>query len=282
MEAYVIHREEKRASKSARKHRRREKESKRAELNAHNLELRIKRRQQKKNRQAEDAAWREKKKALQTTKAELKRLSRQERRLYKNACQSQKAQRQADKSARKEQIQQRAVEDKAWREERQKIRSETSILFPAITLTTAWIAILVVVDNCTRQCIGVPLFTAGTHVTAEMVISALIPLCRPGLKHVISDNGPQFISEIFEHTVKNLGCLHVRIAPHRPCTNGIAERFVRTLKEWLEPRTWDSAESLDPLLAEFMKFYNDRPHQGRELKGLSPNEYSLQLKCSTC
>ena len=36
------------------------------------------------------------------------------------------------------------------------------------------------------------------------------------------------------------------------------------------------------LLAEFIVYYNDRPHQGAELAGLSPNEYARQLGCSTC
>jgi hypothetical protein len=37
------------------------------------------------------------------------------------------------------------------------------------------------------------------------------------------------------------------------------------------------------LLAEFLVYYNDRPHQGAELAGLSPNEFTRQcLDRSTC
>jgi hypothetical protein len=35
---------------------------------------------------------------------------------------------------------------------------------------------------------------------------------------------------------------------------------------------WNSPEELAALLAEFIKYYNDCPHQGAELDGLSPNE----------
>jgi transposase InsO family protein len=66
--------------------------------------------------------------------------------------------------------------------------------------------------------------------------------------------------------------LNIRISPHRTCTNGIAERFVRTLKEWLETHTWSGPEELAALLAEFITYYNDRPHQGAGLDGLSPNQ----------
>jgi len=196
MAAYMIHREEKRSSKSTRKDRRRKKQAEKAELNARILEIRVKNRQQRKARQAEDDAWKGKKKSRRAAKAELKRLSRQERRTQKDACQSQEAQWQDDKAAHQQQMQQRAVEDKAVREERRQIISNKAALFPALSLATAWIAILVVVDNCTRKCIGIPLFTAGAHVTAEMIISALFPMCPAGLRYLISDNGPQFIAEI--------------------------------------------------------------------------------------
>ncbi|MBM3167159.1 MAG: transposase [Chloroflexi bacterium] len=63
----------------------------------------------------------------------------------------------------------------------------------------------------------------------------------------------------------------------------MAERFIRTLKEWLEKRTWNGPEELAALLAEFLVYYNDRPHQGTELAGLSPNEFTRQcLDRSTC
>jgi transposase InsO family protein len=115
-----------------------------------------------------------------------------------------------------------------------------------------------------------------------MVVAALRPLLPPELQFVISDNGPQFIAEAFAGLAQERSFLHVRIAPRRACTNGIAERFVRTLKEWLETQTWNSPEELTALLAEFIVYYNDRPHQGAELDGLSPNEYTRRLNCSRC
>jgi hypothetical protein len=42
-----------------------------------------------------------------------------------------------------------------------------------LPIVTAWIAILVITDNCTRQCLGLPLFVAGPRVTAENIAEAL-------------------------------------------------------------------------------------------------------------
>ena len=69
----------------------------------------------------------------------------------------------------------------------------------------------------------------------------------------------------------------MRITPHRPATNGIAERFVRRVKEMLAEREWINEEELKRVLNEVIKEYNDAPHQG--LDGLSPNGYEKRLKC---
>lgn len=71
--------------------------------------------------------------------------------------------------------------------------------------------------------------------------------------------------------------IHVVIARHRPQSNGIAERFVRTLKEWLADKSWQSPQELGVLLNQFQTEYNDRPHQGLPIPGLSPNEFAKRL-----
>lgn len=83
--------------------------------------------------------------------------------------------------------------------------------------------------------------------------------------------------KLIEDLARNRGFMRVFLAPHRPQSNGIAERFVRTLKEWLLDKRWDTAEDLTALLSSFLLEYNDRPHQGREIKGLSPNELNRRL-----
>ena len=59
--------------------------------------------------------------------------------------------------------------------------------------------------------------------------------------------------------------------------NGIAERFVRTLKEWLATQSWKNDRELLALLTQFRSEYNDRPHQGLAIPGLSPNEFANRI-----
>lgn len=186
------------------------------------------------------------------------------------------------KAQRREQMQERETQDKQWRQARQGIRQRRAVLDEkAQALALQWVAILVILDNCTRQCLALPLFEAGKHVTAEMVVAALRKVLPSSLRFLISDNGAQFIAQAMTDLTTELGCRQVRISPRRAKTNGIAERFVRTFREMLAWYAWQTVAELLALLPEIVDEYNDRPHRGKELNGLSPNEYARRLLAQT-
>ena len=283
MQTYVAQRTAKRLSRGQRKHRRRHKQAARAELNARSDELRLQHRQRRIARRQADQAWQAPRQAHRGAEQTWRQLSASERAQRRVVRRAQQKQWRADKAVRRAQMRQRQTEDVAWRQARRELRSQLAQLASELPLVTSWLAILVVVCNGTRRCLGLPLFTAGVQVTADMLVPALRGLCPPELEFIISDNGSQFIADIFAQFVKERALTHVRIAPHRPCTNGIAERFVRTLKEWLATQSWNSPAELQALLTEFIAYYNDRPHQGAELDGLSPNEFARRLwDCLRC
>ena len=167
----------------------------------------------------------------------------------------------------------RAKEEAPWRAARQSLRTALGQL----PLITAWIAILVITDNCTRHCLGLPLFVAGSKVTAEAVVGALRALLPADLQFLISDRGVHFTAQVFQQLARDEQFIHVVIARHRPESNGIAERFVRTVKEWLADKVWTSDAELAALLHQFRAEYNDRPHQGIGIPGLSPNEFAERI-----
>lgn len=279
---YAEQRALKRAAKGQRKQRRRQKQAERAELNARSDELRLTRRRQRQCRQQEDLLWKERQQLHRQTEQAHQRLSKVERRRRRAERHAERRQWELLKIERKTQLEQRRQEDTDWHQARQTLRQQLAQL-TNVPLNVVWFVILVVVDNATRRCLAVPLFEVGVHVTAEMIVTALRTACPPKLQFIISDNGAQFIAQAFTQFVQDNHLTHIRIAPYRACTNGIAERFVLTLKEWLATHSWDDATSLQALLTEFREYYNDRPHQGAELNGLSPNEYAHRLReCSTC
>ncbi len=110
-----------------------------------------------------------------------------------------------------------------------------------------------------------------------MVVEALRALLPPELLFLISDRGVHFTAGVFQELMRSEEFIHVLIARHRPQSNGIAERFVRSLKEWLRNKSWDDDEELALLLTQFLNEYNDRPHQGLPIPGLSPNEFANRI-----
>lgn len=241
--------------------------------------LQIARRQERARRQAIDRAWKARKREHQAAEAALeaieepgeqRRRNKSKERAAKKAAL--KAQGRAEWAERHRDLKERREEDVRWQESRESLRVQAS----GIAAVTVWIAVLVIVDNCTRQSPGLPLFTLGPHVTADLVVAALEELLPKELKYLIADGGTHFVAQAMKDLAKNRGFVRVPLARHRPQSNGIAERFIETLKDWLADKKWHTAEELATLLAEFLVYYNDRPHQGHELAGLSPNEYAAR------
>jgi transposase InsO family protein len=230
--------------------------------------LRIERRNTRDQRCQEDAAW---KTLRQQHRQEQVGISHQ--RVRYGERKAWKANWQALRQHRRQIMEQRQQEDEVWRKKRQILRTQLAEL----PVVTTWIAILVMTDNCTRQCLGLPLFVAGANVTSEMIISALRTLLPAELQFVISDRGVHFTAQAFKDLARSKAFIHIEIARHRPQSNGIAERFVRTLKEWLATQSWKTDQELLDLLSQFRSEYNDRPHQGLAIPGLSPNEFANRI-----
>jgi len=224
------------------------------------------RRTVRQQRQVEDAAWKALKQDRRAEKEAASDDSPAERKAQGDRWQVVRQQRKQAKIERK-------AADETWRQKRLAIRQRWSQL----PIVTAWIAILVITDNCTRQCLGLPLFVAGSKVTSEMVVEALKLLLPPELLFLITDRGTHFTASAFQTLARSEEFIHVLIARHRPQSNGIAERFVRTLKEWLRDKTWQDDGELAVLLEQFLAEYNDRPHQGLPIPGLSPNEFANRI-----
>ena len=92
-----------------------------------------------------------------------------------------------------------------------------------------------------------------------------------GVQEVMTDNAWSYTrSPRVDRTLQSLGARHITIRPHRPQTNGKAERFNRTLlEEWAYTKLYRSNEARLGELPRFLEFYNRRrPHTA--LNGRSP------------
>jgi transposase InsO family protein len=224
-------------------------------------------------RKREDAAWKAAKAEHRQAVLAQQALARLERPSQQAGWAAQQLAWQQVRAQRRQTVGHRQEEDEAWHQRNRELRAGLS----GETAPQAWLAILVVTDNCTRQCLGLPLFRSGAKVTSQEVVAALRAVLPAHLAFLISDQGTHFRSIAFAQLAQQAGFLHVPVYRHRPETNGIAERFVLTLKAWLRSQAWQSVEQLHRLLALFLPEYNHRPHQGLAIPGLSPNEFAKRI-----
>ena len=75
---------------------------------------------------------------------------------------------------------------------------------------------------------------------------------------IVSDNGPQFVSEEFAVFLKANGVRHFKCAPYHPASNGLAERFVRTFKQVMKAGKRDGLASQHQL-ENFLFTYRTTP-----------------------
>uniref|UniRef100_A0A669DC14 Gypsy retrotransposon integrase-like protein 1 n=1 Tax=Oreochromis niloticus TaxID=8128 RepID=A0A669DC14_ORENI len=105
-----------------------------------------------------------------------------------------------------------------------------------------------------------PEVTIMKSTTTEKTIEALGEMfSRFGSPtQIVSDNGPQLVSQEMEAFLQANGVQHITSAPYHPATNGLAERFVQTMKHAL--KTSQGQGTLHQRLHRFLLNYRNSPH----------------------
>ena len=118
-----------------------------------------------------------------------------------------------------------------------------------------------------------------SSTTASATIRALRFLfATHGLPEVIvSDNGPQFVSQEMKEFLKSNGIRQCLSSPYHPASNREAERAVRTFKESMKTMK-DEPGSQAEKLARFLLSYRTTPHTGT---GCTPAELLMGRRIRT-
>ena len=86
-------------------------------------------------------------------------------------------------------------------------------------------------------------------------------------RQLVTNNGTRFVSDAFSNFSKMNGIKHVRCAPYHPASNGLAERFVQSLKQSLKATAKDDrTPSTTLLLPSRLSHYAACHHRGRSLQ----------------
>ncbi|GFT55822.1 transposon Tf2-8 polyprotein [Trichonephila clavipes] len=109
--------------------------------------------------------------------------------------------------------------------------------------------ILVISDHFTKWCELIPLRKASAQAIANAFFDNYIARYGAPIS-LISDNGPQFISDVFEHLSHRLDIKHMKTVTYRPQSN-LTERVNRNLVQMIASFVEENHENWDQFLHEF-------------------------------
>jgi transposase InsO family protein len=127
--------------------------------------------------------------------------------------------------------------------------------------TVGWDAVHVAIDDATRLAYAEVLPDEKAATAVEFLRRAVAFFARYGItvERVITDNGSPYRSAIHGVACRLLGIRHLRTRPHRPQTNGKAERFIRTLLGgWAYGAIYASSAERTAALDGWLWTYNHR------------------------
>ncbi|GDX88143.1 integrase [Gemmatimonadota bacterium] len=156
-----------------------------------------------------------------------------------------------------------------------------------ITVREGRANVFVAVEHANSEVVGIHASRSANRFEALEPVRQAVHRCfgaiAPGVARGLKlrhDHGSNYMSDDFQNEIK---CLGIEASPsfvREPQGNGVAERFIRTLKEnllWV--RTFDTIEELRAALIEFARHYNENwlvaRHGHRTPAQVRANQYRL-------
>jgi putative transposase len=135
-----------------------------------------------------------------------------------------------------------------------------------VTVADGFVTVFIGVDHCTLEGIGIHAAKRATRFEAlepiRQGVRQRFGTCSAGIAtdlQVRHDHGSQYMSDDFQAELRFLGITSSPAFVRAPEGNGVAERFIRTLKEqllWV--RTFQTVEDLRYALHDWLRIYNEQ------------------------
>jgi transposase InsO family protein len=130
--------------------------------------------------------------------------------------------------------------------------------------TAGWEFVHIAIDDATRLAYAEVLGDEKATTAVGFLRRALAFYRAHGIsvEAVMTDNGSCYRSTVHAVACRGLGLRHLKTKPHRPQTNGKAERFIRTmLSGWAYAALYRDSADRTAALSAWLSYYNfDRRH----------------------
>jgi len=131
--------------------------------------------------------------------------------------------------------------------------------------TKGWDYVHIAIDDATRLAYAEVLADEKATTAIAFLRRAIAFFARHGMtvRELLTDNGSAYRSAVHAIACRTLGIRHLRTRPHRPQTNGKAERLIRTmLAGWAYGAIYASSAERTAALDGWLYHYNHhRRHQ---------------------
>jgi len=119
--------------------------------------------------------------------------------------------------------------------------------------------IFAIIDACTRRVMAIKNYNGATSVEViDCLYSAIINNGGKKPRILYTDNGGQFVSNIFEDCLKVQNIFHHKVDKGKPWQNGKIERLFKTLfDEWIAYNRYGNEKSLKESLDKFREWFNN-------------------------
>lgn len=115
-----------------------------------------------------------------------------------------------------------------------------------------------IIDAYSRYIIAWDIHAEGTALNTSMVLQTAYDNSPADINPVvITDNGPEFIGKEFREVIREKKGKDIRIAAYHPQSNGIEERFHRTLREE-GLNNYSNIIDAKIKIGEWIQFYNNK------------------------
>jgi len=137
--------------------------------------------------------------------------------------------------------------------------------------------VVVISDYFTKWTEALPMPNMEAVTVARLLVEQVV--CRFGMPQIIhSDQGRQFESHLFQEMCKMMNIQKTRTSPYHPQSDGMVERFNRTLATMLSAYVQENQRDWDAHLPYVMMAYRSSEH---ETTGMSPNMLMFGHEVST-
>ena len=155
-------------------------------------------------------------------------------------------------------------------------RMATDILGPLPITEDGNKYILVISDYFTKWTEAFPMPNMETKIVAKLIVEEVV--ARFGTPRIIhSDQGRQYESELFAEMCRFLNIQKTRTTPYHPQSDGMVERFNRTLTSMLSAYVQENQSDWDTHIPYVMMAYRSAEHKST---GFTPNMLMLGRETS--